>query len=158
MSLFAPKPTNPADPNANTGGKRANIGRARPTAEQIKTDNEARGFGSFIPTAGTFDATCEGLRKFTAPATGIEYETLEFTTQSPNGKVSLFTPNESTYPSSVERFCRVLEILGSPVDADGNYDQESLKGQKCRVEIDLDKSGKARLKWSGASVGVLPPA
>ena len=156
MSIFAPKPTNPADPNANAGGKRANIGRARPTAEDIAKDNEERGFGTFTPCAGIFDATCEGLRKFTA-ASGVEYETLTFTTKSSNGKVDLFTPNETTYPSGVERFCRVLEILGSPVDAEGNYDQESLKGQKCRVEIVLDKSGKAKLKFSGGSVGVLPP-
>ena len=152
MSLFAPKPTNPADPNANAGGKRANIGRARPTAEDIAKDNEERGFGT--PCAGIFDATCEGLRKFTA-ASGVEYETLTFTTK--NGKVDLFTPNETTYPSGVERFCLVLEILGSPVAEDGSYDQESLKGQKCRVEIILDKAGKAKLKFSGGSVGVLPP-
>ena len=157
MSLFAPKPTNPADPNTNTGGKRANIGRARPTAEQIQADNEQRGFGTFVPTAGIFDATCEGLRKFIAATTGVEHEVLTFKTKSPNGNVDLFTPNASTYPSGVERFCRVLEILGSPVDDDGNYDQESLKGQKCRVDVTI-KDGKAQLKWSGASVGVLPPA
>ena len=66
MSLFAPKPTNPADPNTNAGGKRANIGRARPTAADIAKDNEERGFGAFVPTAGTFDAVCEGVRTFQA--------------------------------------------------------------------------------------------
>lgn len=154
-SLFAPK-SNPTDPNAPSTGKRASIGRARPTAEQIAADNEQRGFGTFVPCAGIFDATCEGIRTFTA-ASGIEYETLTFNTKSTNGKVDLFTPNATTYVSGVERFCRVLEILGAPVDAAGSYDAEALKGVRCRVEIEI-KDGKGRLKWSGNSVGVLPPA
>ena len=155
MSLFAPKSTSTPD-GAAPSGQRASIGRARPTAEAIKADNEQRGFGAFTPTAGKFPAVCEGLRKFTA-GSGVEYEVLTFTTRGPNGKVDLFTPNETTFLGGIERFCRVLEILGVTVAEDGTYDDAALKGVQCQVEIEL-KDGKARLKWSGDSVGVLPAA
>jgi hypothetical protein len=153
MSLFAPKSTTPGAGAAPTG-QRASIGRARPTAEQVKEDNDQRGFNTFTPTAGKFPAVCQGLRKFTA-GSGVEYEVLTFKTKSPNGNVDLFTPNESSFVGGIERFCRVLEILGVTVDAEGSYDDAALKGVACQVEIEL-KDGKARLKWSGDSVGVLP--
>jgi hypothetical protein len=155
-SMFTPKSTTTPGAGAAPTGQRASIGRARPTAEAIKADNEERGFGTFTPTAGKFTATCEGLRKFTA-GSGVEYEVLTFKTKSPNGNVDLFTPNETTFVGGVERFCRVLEILGVAVADDGSYDAEALKGVQCQVEIEL-KDGKARLKWSGDSVGVLPAA
>lgn len=154
MSLFAPKSTTTPGAGAAPTGQRASIGRARPTAEDVKVDNEQRGFGTFTPTAGKFPATCEGLRKFTA-GSGVEYEVLTFKTKSPNGNVDLFTPNESSFVGAVERFCRVLEILGVSVAADGSYDDAALKGVQCQVEIEV-KDGKSRLKWSGDSVGVLP--
>ena len=156
MSLFAPKSTSTPD-GAAPSGQRASIGRARPTAEAIKADNEQRGFGTFTPTAGRFPATCEGLRKFTAASSGVEYEVLTFTTRGPNGKVDLFTPNETTFLGGIERFCRVLEILGVAVADDGSYDDAALKGVQCQVEIEV-KDGKSKLVWNSTSVGVLPAA
>lgn len=156
MSLFAPKSTTTPGAGAAPSGQRASIGRARPTTEQIKAENEERGFGTFTPTAGKFPATCEGLRKFTANS-GVEYEVLTFKTKSPNGNVDLFTPNETSFAGAVDRFCRVLEILGVTVADDGSYDAEALKGVQCQVEIKL-KDGKAQLEWNSKSVGVLPPA
>jgi hypothetical protein len=156
MSMFTPKTNTTPGAGAAPTGQRASIGRARPTAEAIKADNEQRGFGTFTPTAGKFPATCEGLRKFTA-GSGVEYEVLTFKTKSPNGNVDLFTPNETTYLSGFDRFCRVLEVLGVTVADDGSYDAEALKGIPCQVEVVI-KDGKSQLKWDNNTVGVLPAA
>jgi hypothetical protein len=156
MSMFTPKSTTTPGAGAAPTGQRASIGRARPTAEVIKADNEERGFNTFTPTAGKFPATCEGLRKFTA-GSGVEYEVLTFKTKSPNGNVDLFTPNDSSYASGVDRFCRVLEILGVAVADDGSYDAEVLKGVQCQVEVVI-KAGKSQLKWDNTTIGVLPAA
>jgi hypothetical protein len=150
--MFAPKPTpnDPSNPTSSMTGNRRTIGRPRPTQEEVAADSR-----SFTPVAGIFPATCEGLRKFTAKS-GVEYEVLTFATKSSNGKVDLFLPGETTTAAGIDRFCRVIEMLGVSVDADGSFDADALAGKPCKVEIELDNSGRARLRWSGTSVGVLP--